>query len=398
MINSKYLLVLITLILCSCSENLDLIETTTVADLNGALDTYFDESDISGISLMAIEDENVVYTKSLGYANVEEHVLYDVNSVQNLGSVSKTFLAVALMKAIELNLVDLDEDINTYLPFKLRNPHFPKAIITLEHLATHSSGIIDVEELYSRCYFFENASELDFSSFTSILGEDNISIIEKNVLIDDGEILEQIFSPLGQLYTPASFTKNSPGAHYEYSNLGSALTGYIIEKASDMTYENFVLEYITNPLRMEHVYWSYDEVPAELLANKYYDRDISIPHYHLITRADGGVYTSLNELSKFMIEMANGYKGNGTILSNNSYAKMFNRQEIGKVNTGLFWEINEEGVIRHTGSDPGVLEVVGYNPNKDMCYLLATNCSAEYESSMLQPLKKMFNTMTNHQF
>ena len=397
MIKSTFTLILMTLLICcSCSDNL--IETTTIAELDSTLEKYYEDSNIPGISLMAVRGDEVNYTKDLGYANMREGLMYDSHSVQSMGSVSKTFLAVALMKAEELGLLDLDTDVNAYLPFKLSNPNFPKATITLQHLATHSSGIRDLEEIYLRSYYFENATDLDFESFPLLIEGDNVSIIRNNELIDNAEFIEKVFSTSGEFFSPQLFMDKAPGTNYEYTNLGSSLTGYIIEKVSGITYEEFVIEHIANPLGMENVYWSHIDVPAELLAEKYLNRDRSIPHYHLITKADGGLYTSLNDLSKFLIDIGEGYKGNGQLLSAESYNKMFYRYKIGKTYSGIFWEVDNEGVIKHTGSDPGTLAVVGYNPNKDLSYLLATNCSAELEANMVKPLKRMFKTMTNHQF
>ena len=61
----------------------------------------------------------------------------------NSASIRKTFTGVAMMQAVQEGKLSLDQDINTYLPFKVVNPSFPDTAITLRQLATHTSGITD---------------------------------------------------------------------------------------------------------------------------------------------------------------------------------------------------------------------------------------------------------------
>jgi CubicO group peptidase (beta-lactamase class C family) len=83
----------------------------------------------------------------------------------NVGSIAKPFTGVAMMRAVQEGKLSLDEDINQYLPFRVVNSHFPNERITLRHLATHTSGITDDEEVYAGTYHYGGDSPDSLGDF-----------------------------------------------------------------------------------------------------------------------------------------------------------------------------------------------------------------------------------------
>jgi len=112
------------------------------------------EVKIVGMGSAIIIDKKVVWTKGYGYADKEKNIPFTPSTIMNIASISKTFTGVCLMKAVEDGKVYLDEDINTYLPFKVINPNYPKEKITLRHLATHTSGLADRYPFYTDSMYF----------------------------------------------------------------------------------------------------------------------------------------------------------------------------------------------------------------------------------------------------
>ena len=82
-----------------------------------------------GFGVAIVGPEKTLYQAGFGYADLEAQKAYTANTIQNIASISKTFIGVSLLKAQDLNLLDLDEPINKYLDFKVVNPHFPEDTI-----------------------------------------------------------------------------------------------------------------------------------------------------------------------------------------------------------------------------------------------------------------------------
>ena len=99
----------------------------------------------NGFSVAIVNESGTLYEKGIGYSNVEIKKKYTESTIQNIGSISKTFVGIALLKAQELGKLKLDDPINNYLPFRVKNPFYPETHITIRNLATHTSTITDNE-------------------------------------------------------------------------------------------------------------------------------------------------------------------------------------------------------------------------------------------------------------
>ena len=122
--------------------------------LDFKLTQAFNKTKVPGFTAIIINKNGIAYQKSLGYANSKEHIPFTTQTIENIGSVSKTFIAVALMKAIELGYFSIETNINEILPFKVINPYFQDYPITIKQLTTHTSGIIDNDSIYHKSYKF----------------------------------------------------------------------------------------------------------------------------------------------------------------------------------------------------------------------------------------------------
>jgi CubicO group peptidase (beta-lactamase class C family) len=113
-----------------------------------------DKSDLIGFAVAIVDKDSIVYAQGFGYADKASQSTYTINTVQTVASISKTLLAVALMKAQELGKLNLDDNINDHLPFKIINPNFPNDKITIRHLANHTSSILDGDSYERRFLLF----------------------------------------------------------------------------------------------------------------------------------------------------------------------------------------------------------------------------------------------------
>jgi len=231
-------------------------KTTTLEQLDNNLQKIYNNSELPEFSIVLTSEDKTLFQHSYGFADIKTKKPFSNHSVQNIGSVSKTFIAMALMQAIDKGLLKLDDDINKYLPFKASNPHFPHDKITIRHLANHSSGIID-DAKYDKAYSLTNTKKLDKSKYS----EDELEFLQSslgNEITDESIFLESVLSSKGKLYTAESFTKFKPGSKYIYSNIGATLAAYVLEKASGVRYEDFVNANIFLPLNMSHTTFTLD--------------------------------------------------------------------------------------------------------------------------------------------
>lgn len=349
-----------------------LAQTGSAQPIDAFIAKTMDEAGIVGLSAAVIVDRKVVWMKGYGFADPRRGVPFRPDTVMNIGSISKTFTGVALMQAVQDGKLSLDEDINAYLPYKVSNPHRPGAKITLRHLATHTSGITDRSSVYRATYHFGDAPE------------------------PLGEFLKGYFVPGGKDYSKDNFLDKAPGTHREYSNIGAGLAGAIVEIAVGEKLDAYAKKRIFTPLGMNDTAWSLAAVDPSKHSQLFVAQkglSIPIPLYEGTTYPDGGVRTSVADLSKFFIALlGDGTYEGARILDRSSVDEMLRFQYTGAnkpenidfqqdpKNSGIFWSTKFNVTrIGHGGSDPGVQTEMLASLTKDVGVILFSNTSFDGE-------------------
>jgi CubicO group peptidase (beta-lactamase class C family) len=316
------------------------------AALDALIAEKMDEADLVGLAAAIIVDGDVVWTQGYGYADRANGVRYTPDTVQNVGSISKSVLGVSMMQAVEDGVLALDADVDGYLPFAVANPHDPDGTITLRQLATHTSGIRDRWEVYRASYRYGDAVPEPMESF-----------------------LRGYLLPGGKDWSPDNFVAAPGGTQREYSNIGAGLAGLVVERAVGEPLEDYAAKRIFAPLGMTRTTWRRDEVPPGRHSVLYVSQGgltSPIPLYDDTTWPDGGLRTSVADLSKFFVALLAGGELDGVrILQPASAAEMQRLHytaankpanvELDEVNAGLFWQTKFDVTrVGHGGSDPGV--------------------------------------------
>ncbi|ULT29098.1 beta-lactamase family protein [Sphingobacterium sp. E70] len=122
--------------------------------LTAALTTAYKQNDFPGFSVAIVNSDSILYENAFGFADLEKKTPYTTTIIQPIASLSKLFIGMSVMKAIEQGLFTLDMEINSILPFKLQHPYTPEVPITLRHLVTHTSGITDHADTYKKTYLY----------------------------------------------------------------------------------------------------------------------------------------------------------------------------------------------------------------------------------------------------
>ena len=360
---------------------------------------------INGFGVGIVNQDSVLYARGFGFADVASKKPYTGSTLQNIGSVSKTFIGISLMKAQEQGKLDMDDPVNDYLPFEVKNPHFPDDPITLRHLATHTSGILDTEYYDSKSYILKEAR----------MESDTTAQINEEFNPPDGRIpmmafLENTLSEEGEWYLEKGFLENRPGTLFAYSNVGATLAAAALEVATGMTFNEFSTQHILEPLGMEASGWAFEDIQLSDHSTLYANVETPLPFYSLITYPDGGMICSPPDLSTYLVELINGYSGDGMLLSKESYQELF-RPQLDEshlpgrdtendfdeeYNSGIFMGFTPKGYIGHTGGDPGIATFMFFTPETRTGRLLMINTSIVSQEGVEQ-FFTILNTLIDYE-
>lgn len=346
--------------------------------LSNDLKPIFAKGHINGLSVAIVNEQGTLFEQGLGYADKKAGQPYTEHTIQNIASISKTFIGVALLKAQEMGALNLDDPINKYLPFKVINPHFPDKAITIKHLATHTSSIKDPSQYEDNGYVLMHKNNDNLKVISNFISPDN--------MMDYKVFLKNILDQEGNWYHKKVFLKNEPGALFEYSNIAAGLAAFVLEKATGQAFNAFTKTYIFSPLEMSNSGWFRDEVDNSKHSKLYADIDTELAPYYLINYPDGALITSIHDLGKFLKELISGYNGHGTLLNKSSYSELFkpNLKDSNykkrntnvyndEYNIGVFMGISAQGQIGHTGGDPGVGTFMFFNSETKIGKILFVN-------------------------
>jgi len=376
----KLLFLLVFIPLVSFGQSSSSINEQLTQDLL----SIYAQNHIVGFSVAIVNQDKILYTKGFGYSDKLKNKAYTENTIQNIASISKTFIGISLLKAQELGKLNLDDPINNYLPFEVINPKFPNTAITIRHLATHTSSIIDPSRYGKNGYVLKEIN----NNGKKI----NSNFRPSNEMMTYDEFLKKILSTDGEWYKKKYFLKKKPGTFFSYSNIGAGLAALVIENAVGKPFNLFTKEYIFEPLKMSSTGWFSSEVDFTNHTKLYANTKTELAFYNLVNYPDGGLITSSNDLGKYLIELISGYNENGLVLSKESYNELYtpklnndihiNRSSStynDEYNMGVFMGMSSKDQIGHTGGDPGVATLMFFNSETKIGKILFVNTDLEKE-------------------
>ena len=375
--------------------------------LTTALNLQYQQNDFPGFTVAIVNSDSILYEHAFGFSNLEKKIPYTTQTLQPIASVSKLFIGVAVMKAIEQNLFALNTDIDSLLPFKIQHPGTPENPIRFRHLVTHTSGIADNPSVYKKTYLFDAPLEKD-NAFNNLLHSKGFGAEGRDTTL--GSFLQDYLNSTGAYYSKDNFINTAPGLRFEYSNIGSDLAAWIIELSSGVSFAQYTQQHILLPLHMTSTTWSAAIADQTRLATLYTGQKVPYPKYSSVTYPDGGLTTSCHELSLFLKENIAGQKGNGIVLTQHSYTSMLQPAfsdsykpkgiNPAEPNIGVFYAIKKSGVIGHSGSDGGVTALLFFNPAKGYGMLFLSNTELEglngINKKLVAGFEKIWQTMGSY--
>jgi CubicO group peptidase (beta-lactamase class C family) len=326
--------------------------------LDSFIRTYMENAHIPGLATWAIKNGQVIWQQCYGYANLEDSIEVADTTIFTLASISKTITGTAIMQLWERGEFGLDDDINDYLPFNVRNPNYPDSAITFLMLMTHMSSIMD------------NWAVL------------NPLVQPGPPTIPLGQFMYDYLDTSGVYYSTANFLTVPPGFAYSYSGVGAGLLGYLVEVLED-SFPIHCQDSIFQPLEMNHTAWYLSGVDTTNFAKGYHWTGSaytpcvrwSYPWYPA-----GYLYATAADLGQYLAAISQyGILDTVRILDSTTVVAITTPQYEWATNSwiGLIWHyvlLFGRWIWGHNGADDGFDTFMAFCPDESSAVIALTNC------------------------
>lgn len=238
----------------------------TLEELKVAIEKIRTESNTPAVGIALIGKDGPLWIAGLGEADIERHTPADENTLFRIGSVSKMFAALAVLKLQEEGKLSLNDKVRDLAPdVQFENPWEETHPVRLAHLLEHTTGWDDI-----------HLAEYAFSA------PDTMSTKE------------------GLDYHPDSRKSRwIPGTRYAYCNAGAAVVAYIVEKITGKKYEDYIAETFFKPLDMQSTSYFETDIYKQKGATLYTNNKAE-KYWHIIHRAAGSINSSPKDMANFV--------------------------------------------------------------------------------------------------
>ena len=324
----------------------------TLAELEQRVKVVMAESDTPGAGIALVSRDEILWVAGFGTADIATGKAVDTDTLFRIGSISKSFVSLAVLQLQEQGKLSLDDTLRDLAPeIAFTNPWEDSAPVRLVHLLEHTSGFDDT-----------HLRELAYNHPTISL-QDALA------------------------YNPASRTARwPPGTHMSYSNSGPVAAAYVVEKIAGQPFEEFVRENLFEPLAMETADFFLTTAVEARLAKSYQADGVSeIPYAHIIMRPSGAISATPRDMAHFVQMFLNSGRYDGTvILQPKSIARMETPTTTLAAHQGIQagdglgnYTTPENGFLfrGHDGEIDGSLASFAYLPEHGVGYMYVINAS-----------------------
>ena len=340
----KVVLVVLSLLVIFCN-------IVSCANIDEEINNLMQDIEVKGLAVAVVKENSVVFCKSYGIKNDVENL--EEQDLFRIASVSKTFVATAIMQLMEAGKLDLRDNINDYLKFNVQNPLYPDSVITLEMLLSHRSSINDKK------------------------GYDSFSCLEEG----------------------SCFENFPPGDKFYYSNMNYCLLAAIIENIVGYRFDYVIKDSIISPMGL-NASFNLKDVDATLLVDTYYYDRVTQQFlkldniYHSIVKDEsnyvlgysvtslepaGGLLISSYDLAKYMqMHMNNGILENGRRVITEESETDRRKVRTKEINYGLSFRrysnlLKNKVLYGQTGGSRGVYSAMIFDPVEKYGFVILCN-------------------------
>jgi len=324
----------------------------TIAQFASEIQQDVEADGIGSIAAAVTVEGRVVWADAFGLMNRDANIPATDSTLYRTGSISKSVTAVAMMRLVELGVIDLDDPVEQYLPEIRQVPEYrDSAPITFRHLASHTSGLVREPQL-------RNAARGPIEGW-------------------EHKILRSV---------PHTRQRWEPGWRYSYSNIGFGILGLAISRAAGQPFTVLVDSLVFRPAGMQtatfvvtpdavrHLSLGYDNdddgnIDATTPAMEHRGRGYKVPN--------GGVYATVYDLARF-IDLVSGVFAD-SILSGTALSEILSIQtpesKTEGYGLGFSLGIYEDGsrIAGHGGSVSGYTANIQFDPDRQIGVILLRN-------------------------
>jgi len=333
----KYIVLLILMISVKTFAQSNKNKVTSAID---KIMANYNNTNEPGASVLVLKNNKVIFKKGYGVSDINTMDPIKPNTNFRLASVTKQFTALSILLLEKKRKLSLEDTLSKYFSFV--PPYIAK--IKIKDLLTHTSGLIDYEDL---------------------MPADQVTPLHDTNCL-------QLMSFADSLYFPA-------GTNYKYSNTGYAILALIVEQVSGKSFAQFVKENIFKPLGMKTSV-AFEE-GKNIIANRAYGHSFENGNWkktdQSLTSAvlgDGGIYTNVQEYTKWIKALWN-YK----LLPESTQIRAWSKTTLNNGKTidyGYGWHVEDFYNITHPyhdGSSIGFRNSVGLFPEQKLMVIILTN-------------------------
>lgn len=346
----------------------DVDRSKSLLELQDTIQKILIEKKIPGAGIAIISDNKVILQKGIGKADVKNDINVNVNTMFRLGSVSKLFVGLAILKLQEEGLINLKDKVKDIIPeIEIKNPWDAEFPIRIENLLEHTSG-------------------LDDWSFAELGCDKHVPNTLKEVL---------------EFYPKARVARFVPGTRIEYSNLGVSIAAYAVEKVSGMSYENYIDKYFFKPIGVEYMTFRNSDKYRKDGAKGYID-GIETPYWKFLYRPSGSLFGTTADMVKILKFFINrGKVDDNQIISDSSLLRMERNESLhiekfyvfkGNCLTNSASYYGDFVYFGHGGNVAGSCSDFCYLPKYNSGYVIMINGENQNTIDLISRLIKKFQT------
>jgi len=315
--------------------------------LTQQLETIKQQTGVGAVTYALVENDRVIATGGIGQYSSDNKREVTEDSLFRVGSITKTFTSLAVMKLVEQNKLQLDQAIKKLAPdLPLQNP-WPQTPVTLAMLLEHTAGLQDLTK-----------EEFDYPLPLSLKKSFTIKPETK------------------KLHWP-------PGCHYSYSNIGAGYVGRVIEIVTKENYDDWFEREVLAAMGMHdsQLHWT-KKLQQNLITGYDVDLKKEIPYWHTLFRPFGGLNTTARDMAKFLLLFTNQSTEAKKIISTTSIRRMETAETslAAKAGLGTTYGLGIRGrhldgrkIYGHAGDADGYLAEFAYSKESQRGYFVMIN-------------------------
>lgn len=369
--NLSRLLIVFIIICCFFGRSVEVLASTDLPNTSISKETtekieqfvkkQMDEGVIPGLSVVVVKNDQTIYNKGFGYADLEKKKLVQNDTLFEIGSNSKAFTALAIYKLQEEGLVNVNHSVDTYIPWLKMKFEGKEISPSLQQFMNHTSGV-------------------PFRTINDIPISDKKDALERTVRNLEGLQLD-----------------TKPGESYEYATLNYDVLGLVIEKVTGTSFESYIKEHILKPLELTHTYLERAELDSEKVATGY---KIS---YFQAKKYDAPIYRGNKPAGYFIMDsddLARWMKLQlDTTKSNEFFSKWIKESHVpmesmkpltdGTVYAGGWFVDQSKKEWMHGGNNPNYSSYLLLDSNKQIGIGVLSNSNSIYTEAVVKGIQNL---------